>query len=210
MSWDDIIEEWLEFWNKVRYDWFKTYGRLGFGASANNPRTRAWLKDKYYNEYLKLLEKVKKYFSGKKVYEVFNQLCELFAIQYGVHQKWYAERYGRGGKASIKAPKRANLARHLKYLITKHNYENGLNLSQVEVKIVWDFLKNKKVAGLLSDATTLFYEPSAINEGPILIRKWSFETFLQISPLIEKYTRREIMKKEFDLLTWQDFFKLRV
>jgi len=202
-GWGEIVNDWLVFWNKVRKEWYTETGKEGFGTE-NNPRTKEWLK-KFEKEFQVLLNRILSKIGNLTIEEGFEYLAELFAIQYGVHEKWYAETHGKDGKSLIKWRFRGNPAQALKFLITKYNYEGKLDFNDENVKKAWDKIKNKKISEILK-MWVLRYAPCAINEGPIEIGKWNYEEFKKINVLENREERRKKMKEKFKLLTYQDIF----
>jgi len=199
-NWENLINDWLNFWNRIRKAWYTETGRKGFGAKYNNPKTKKWI-ERYESEFQALLNRILSKIGNLTVEEGFEYLAELFAIQYGIHEKWYAETHGK-----VEWSHKENPIQALKFLITKYNYEGKLDFNNEYVKQAWEMIKRRKIKNLLGK-WILKYAPCSINEGPIEIRKWSYEEFKKINVLENREERRRKMKEVFNLLTYQDIFK---
>jgi len=99
-SWNSIVRRWLYFWNKVREAWYDKYPKK-FGHKYN-AETKKWLQNGCLiewngetraarNVFKNLIKEILDYFSDCTISDAFDKLRELFAIQYGIHEKWYAE-----------------------------------------------------------------------------------------------------------------------
>ncbi len=195
--WEGIVREWIRFWNEVRTEWYKRDPKR-FGAKYNKD-TKKWLRKGYLEKFRELLSMIKDCIGNLTVADAFENLRELFAIQYGIHEKWYAEFHKPKPVFRGEENSKTRLVQYLKYVMTVANFcnldlndlnalevigSNSINDTLLSRLACCGKLNAKKVKENLTKAWEvikdkkvkdilgdwlLTYSPCHVNEGPVTI-----------------------------------------